>query len=417
MNNVQVSSEIGRLERVIIHRPGPEVELMTPESAKEVLYDDIIYLPRAAEEHDQLAATLRQFAEVHELVDLLTDVLGNVAARRELIEEMCELYACAHLVSSLLDLDSSELAHRLLVGTPGRYSPHTLAGFLAEEPYALPPMYNLYFTRDAAMCVGDRVIVGAMSDRTRRGEALLMKKLFQHHPALQPAGFYFDGAAPHSPQVSVEGGDVLVLREDLLIIGHSERTSVAGIDVLLQRFAQAGQIRYVIVQEIPKERAFIHFDMVFTMVDRDLCVIHEPVVRGPLSKRPILLELAGEAPPRIERHNDLLSLLAELGLPLTPILTGGSDPLFQAREQWHKATNFFAMAPGKLIGYTRNERTADQLAEHGFRIVHGRNVLSGDVRLTSPGRIAVMMEGAELSRGGGGCRCMTLPVRREGLRV
>ncbi len=412
LSNVQVNSEIGPLRKVVIHRPGTEVEMMSPQSAKEALYDDIIYLRRAAEEHDQLTASLRQFAEVFQLEDLLGEILEISDARTELIEQLCEMYGCAHLVPSLLDTSSEQLAHQLIVGIPDRPSPHSLVGFLSHDRYSLPPMHNFYFTRDTAVCINDRLIIGAMANRERRGEALIMKFLFTYHPALQPAGFYFDGSAPHPPDVTVEGGDVFPLREDLVLIGHGERTSAAGIDVLLKRFAEVGKIRYVIVQEIPFERAYIHLDMVFTMVDHELCVIHEPVIRGPNRKKPILVELQPGAAPRIERHDNLLTLLSDLGMPLTPIVTGGSNRLLQAREQWHKGTNFFAMAPGKIISYTRNERTSEELKEHGFRIVRGEAVVAGEVDLTEPGRTAVMMQSAELSRGGGGCRCMTLPVRR-----
>ncbi len=412
MSNVQVNSEIGSLQKVIIHRPGAEVELMSPQSAQASLYDDIIYLARAQEEHDQLAAALSHFGEVYELATLLVDILEQPSTRAALLAQLCEMYGCPHLLPSLLDLSSERLAAQLILGTPERPGPHTLTAFLQREHFLLPPMHNLYFTRDAAMCVNDRVIIGAMANQARRGEALLMKTLFQSHPLLQPTALYFDGSAPHAAAVTVEGGDVFALRDDLLLIGLSERTSAAGIDVLLERFAEAGKVRYVAIQPIPQARAYIHLDMVFTMIDRDLCVIYEPVILGPDHQRPLLVELQRGAPPRIERYDNLLALLADVGLPLTPVLTGGQNPTLQAREQWHKGTNFFAMAPGKIISYTRNERTSEELAQHGFRLVRGEEVATGEVELCAPGRVAVMMQGAELSRGGGGCRCMTLPVRR-----
>jgi arginine deiminase len=413
LSNICIHSEVGHLEKVIVHRPGREVELMSPQDAQAALYDDIIHQPWAAQEHDQLAAALAQFGTVYELNDLLVEVLGIDDAREELVQGLTRIYNCPGRGEELLDLPPATLARQLMLGTPARHS--TLSRFLAGERYDIPPLYNLYFTRDVAMCVDDRVIVGAMRNQMRRGEALVTRVLFAYHPELVPEGFYFDGSASHSPEVTIEGGDVLVLREDTVIIGQSERTSVAGIDRMLERFQEHGRIRYVVVQEIPVARAFIHFDMVFTMVDRELCVIHAPVINGPSTKRPVLVELEPGKPPRLEYHDHLLALLAELGLPLTPIRTGGADALSQGREQWNKGTNFFAMAPGKIIGYGRNPDSYRELAEHGFRVVSGHEVMAGDVDLTAPGRIAVAMEGIELSRGGGGCRCMTLPLKRQPL--
>ncbi len=410
MPHVQIESEIGPLQTVIVHRPGHEVELMHPQSAHDVLFDDILFLPRAAAEHDQFTATLRQFADVLEVETLLCEVLDRPDARAELLDALCTLYGCPSLRLPLAELPSDQLARQVLIGTPARLGP--LASFLRADRFALPPMPNFYFTRDAAMCVYGRVLTGAMNSRARRGEACVMRTLFRYHPALASDGFYVDGADAHPPELTIEGGDLLVLRDDLLLVGQSERTSVAGIDALVEQLAEEEKQRWVIVQEIPRARPYIHFDMVFTLLDRDLCMIHEPVIRGPATQAPLLIEVGGGRTPRVSRHPDLLALLAELGMPLTTVVTGGSEPLRQAREQWHKGTNFFAMAPGKIVGYTRNEGTERALVEHGFRLVRGEAVQAGEEDLTGPGRVAVLVQGTELSRGGGGCRCMTLPVRR-----
>jgi arginine deiminase len=240
-----------------------------------------------------------------------------------------------------------------------------------------------------------------------------MRAMFQHHPALSGAGFWFDGSASPSFAVTVEGGDVHVLREDLVVIGCGERTSAAGIELLVNQFAESGTIRHVVVQPIPVKRAYIHFDMVFTQLDHDLCMVHEPVMCGAERADSWLYTLAPGKEPRLSRHPHFFHLLSELGVSLDIVNTGGKEPLSQAREQWQKGTNFFTIAPGKVIGYARNEATYRALEEHGFRVVSGQEVVAGTVDLTVEGRIAVAMDGAELSRGGGGCRCMTLPVRRR----
>lgn len=411
MTRVRISSEIGALESIIVHRPGPEVELMGPEEAAEALYDDIIYLNGAAREHDQMVAALRQFATVYPLETLLVETLEIPEARETILAGMVRLYDAPQLRGALDDLAGDTLAHQLIVGTP--MPRHTLGTFLHPMPYALPPLYNLYFMRDAAMCVNERVVIGAMVNRARWGEALILRAIIDHHPAISAAGYYLDGTRVDTPGVSIEGGDVQVLREDLVLIGMGERTSQAGIDLLLEGFNEVGKIRHVVVQPMPRARAYIHLDLVFTMIDRELCVIHEPVILGPDAIPPIHIELRGDQPPKIRRGDNLLALLRDLDLPLEHVVTGGCSPLQQAREQWHKGTNFFALAPGKIIGYARNEYTCRELEQHGFASVAGRDVLEGTVDLHAFDRVVVAMEGAELSRGGGGCRCMTMPIRRR----
>jgi len=408
---VRITSEVGWLDAVIVHPPGNEVGLMSPQTAQAALYDDIIHPPRAAEEHAQLVAALRQFATVHFLNDLLRDTLAIPAARAAILQRLCLGFGVPYLIPTLLELPTDTLAHQLMEGT--RHQNSSLSAALDSTGFAIPPMFNIYFTRDSAICVGERVLIAAMTNRSRWGETVLMREIFHHHPALAGAGFWFDGSAPPSFAVTVEGGDVHVLREDIVVIGCGERTTPAGIELLVGRFAEEGTIRHVVVQPIPVKRAYIHFDMVFTQLDHDLCMVHEPVMSGAERSDTWLYTLTPGKSPHLTRHSNFFRVLTELGLPLDIVNTGGNDPLNQAREQWQKGTNFFTIAPGKVIGYARNEATYRALEPHGFRIVSGKDVLTGAVDLTGEGRIAVAMEGAELSRGGGGCRCMTLPVRRK----
>lgn len=408
---VRITSEVGWLEAVMVHPPGNEVGLMSPQSAQAALYDDIIHPPRATEEHSQLVAALRQFASVHFLTDLLRDTLAIHAARTAIIQRLCLGFGVPHLIPSLMELPTATLAHQLMEGT--RHYNGSLSAALDSTGFAIPPMFNFYFMRDSAMCVGNRVLIAAMTNRSRWGETVLMRELFHHHPALAGSGFWFDGSAPPSFAVTVEGGDVHVLREDVVVIGCGERTSAAGIELLVGQFAEEGTIRHVVVQPIPAKRAYIHFDMVFTQLDHELCMVHEPVMCGAERADTWLYTLAPGKAPQLTRHTNFFTLLRTLGIPLEIVNTGGNHPLEQAREQWQKGTNFFTIAPGKVIGYARNEATYRALEEVGFRVVAGADVLAGKVDLTEEGRIAIAMDGAELSRGGGGCRCMTLPIRRR----
>lgn len=384
---------------------------MTPSNAEEVLYDDILHLPRALREHNQLEFVLSRVAETCELMDLLREVLEVQEARESLVHRLCDAVAWPDVAEELLELSATDLAFRLIHGTVKRND--TLERFLSTDMYALPPLPNFFFMRDAAMCVNDRVITGSMANRVRVAEAMIMEHVFRWHPDYQAEGFYFDGTRDEISGLTIEGGDVLILREDLVLIGNSERTSISGIDRLIKSFAAADRIKHVIVVEMPKARATIHLDMIFTMVDRDKCVVYPPLITGHQACRALHVEISGRKVRSIRDAGNLLEALGTVGLDLQPIACGGSDPVYQEREQWTSGANFFTIAPGKIIGYGRNKHTFEELDHHGFEIVRFEDLRSGQVDLDSLSSYAISIEGAELSRGGGGCRCMTLPVQRD----
>lgn len=406
-----INSEIGAIKRVILHQPGQEIERMTPANASEVLYDDILHLPRALREHNQLEFVLSRVAETHELVDILREVLSIPDARDSLVRRLCDAVDYPELAEELLELGGTDLAFRLIHGTVKRND--TLQRYLSPELYALPPLPNFFFMRDAAMCVNDHVITGSMANRVREAEAIIMEHIFRWHPDFRPEGFYFDGTVREHPGLTIEGGDVLLLREDVICIGNSERTSVSGIDTLIRSFAAAEHIKHVIVVEMPKVRATIHLDMIFTMVDRDKCVVYPPLITGHQACRVIHVEIEGRQVRSIRDRENLLDALRHCGLDLEAIPCGGGDPVYQEREQWTSGANFFTLAPGRIIGYGRNKHTFEELDRRGFSIIRFDDLRRGEVQLEDYERYAVSIEGAELSRGGGGCRCMTLPVERD----
>lgn len=410
--SIRLDSEIGALRTVVVHTPGQELENMTPATAAEVLYDDILSLPLALDEHRQLKGVLSQVAEVVEFRDLLADVLEQDRVRRALIEELCGLFQCPELIAELDRLEPDVLARQLIEGTDKRVD--SLEKFLADSRYAIPPLPNTFFTRDATMCVNNRVIIGSMAYRARVAEALLLKAIFKYHPRLSSGGFYFDGTANPDSEVTIEGGDLLVLRENLVVIGYSERTSVAGIDRLMRAIASQGPVTDFVVVEIPKTRATIHLDMIFTMVDRDACVTFPPLITGAQRCRAFHCRFdgAGEGGARIRAYDGVLEALRALDVDLQPIACGGNDSFHQEREQWASGANFFAFGPGRILGYKHNLHTIDALSKAGFEIIEAVDLLNGAATLPAEGRVAVGIDGAELSRGGGGCRCMTMPLAR-----
>ena len=408
---VNIDSEIGALNAVMIHRPGREIENMTPASAPDVLYDDILNLQLAEREHDQLTGVLRRVAAVYEFEDLLRETLADERMKVLLIDELVSLYGCEELAEELNGTENAELAAQLFQGTPMRKD--SLEKFLSPLRHAIPPLPNAFFTRDAVMAVNERVIIGSMAFKARHAEALLLKSIFKYHNEISSDGFYYDGTASASQKITIEGGDLLVLREDLIMIGYSERTTARGIDTLMQAIAEKGGVENFIVVEIPKSRATIHLDMIFTMVDRDSCVVFPPLITGMHKCRAFHLYYEQGRAKRIVEYPGVLEALRTQGLDLKPISCGGDRELRQEREQWTSGANFFAMSPGHVIGFEHNQATGEELAKNGFEIVPADRFISEELSLVPEQKTLVTMHGSELSRGGGGCRCMTMPLNRN----
>lgn len=410
---LSVHSEIGKLEMVLVHTPASEVENMTPDSASDVLYDDILNLPLAAKEHAQLTGVLQQVSKTVQLKDLLSDVLQSAEAKNSVVSALTTLYRCPEHADHMLALSAPALAAQLIEGTRKRIS--SLERFLDKSPYAIPPLPNAFFTRDATMCVSDGVIIGSMAHPARVAESVLLKAIFRHHPKVHTDRFFFDGTVDTPAGITIEGGDLLILRKDLIMIGYSERTSVRAIDLLMKSIAAEGAVQNFIVVEIPQRRASIHLDMLFTMVDVDKCVVYPPMLEGSTATPAYHCVFSDEPEPvmvSVTEHPHVLGALDAVGMPLEPIACGGPDRFHQEREQWASGANFFAFAPGQIMGYAHNVHTIEAMAQAGFNVVHAKNVVDGSRPIAPTEQILVTMDGSELSRGGGGCRCMTLPLSR-----
>ncbi len=412
-----INSEVGELEAVLLHRPGTEVEKMTPENAASALYSDILSLNVAQSEYQQLEGVLNTVCQTYQIKDLLSDVMAEAICREKLVHAVCQNESKEFLLEYLMNLDSKELATSLIEGVPMKKD--SLTRYLDTNRYALNPLHNFFFTRDASVAFNNQVLINKMASTARDREPLIMEAIFDFHQLFTTSTFSprLRDKAKQGP-LSIEGGDVLIAREDLLIIGMGGRTTSQGIDFLIDRFktSHRGKKQHLIVQELPlSPESFIHLDMVFTLLSQTECMVFEPLIMHRTRYRCMHIEIDDGQVAEINEYDNLMMALQALGMELKPICCGGSDEWMQEREQWHSGTNFFAFAPGKVIGYARNTHTVEEMAKHDYKIIPALEVLAGRVNLKEEKKCLVTIEGSELSRGGGGARCMTMPIARKDL--
>ena len=396
-------SEIGKLNKVLLHRIGTEVDGLVPDNFARLLFDDIPYLKVAQQEHDRFAEILkRNGVEVVYYVDEAAKALERPDIKDRFIREMLDQTRFSSrgvkeaIYAYLIVLDPRQLVEKVIAGIRKTeltdYRPRTLAEKIDETyPFYMDPMPNMYFTRDQGACIGNGISIHHMSTATRRRESLLLRYMYEFNSDFAPAGTekWYDYDDPYS----LEGGDILVLSKDVVAVGLSERTTAAGIETLARNLLTGSDFKKVLVFNIPKKRAFMHLDTVFTMVDYDKFSIH-PEIEGPLQLYELSLGAGGDI-HLDSMTDDLASILAgELGLPAVKLIRcGGDDAMAAQREQWNDGSNTLCIAPGKVITYERNYVTNDLLDKNGIDV------------LTMPS--------SELSRGRGGPRCMSCPVNRD----
>ncbi|MBQ6500739.1 MAG: arginine deiminase [Mogibacterium sp.] len=403
INGVHNYSEIGKLNKVLLHRIGTEVDGLVPDNFARLLFDDIPYLKVAQQEHDRFADLLKKNGvEVVYYVDEAAKAIEKPDIKDRFIREMLDQSRFSSrgvkeaIYAYLIVMKPHDLVEKVIAGIRktdlADYRPRTLAEKIDEAyPFYMDPMPNMYFTRDQGACIGNGISIHHMSTATRRRESLLLRYMYEFNTGFAPAGTekWYDYDDPYS----LEGGDILVLSKDIVAVGLSERTTAAGIETFARNLLNGSDFKKVLVFNIPKKRAFMHLDTVFTMVDHDKFSIH-PEIEGPLQLYELSLGAGGEIDLR-SMTEDLAAILAkELGLPAVKLIRcGGDDVMAAQREQWNDGSNTLCIAPGKVITYERNYVTNDLLDRNGIEV------------LTMPS--------SELSRGRGGPRCMSCPVNRD----
>lgn len=413
-----VSSEVGALRRVLLHRPGREVETLMPGMLENLLFEDIPWLKRLREEHDDFANLLRsQGCEVYYYVDLLRDVLCDAGLAKEVTEYLVSTGRLPQsslrdeILEFLLAMDADALAEIMIAGLRKDAIAHSerekrLSWWIKEDfPFYIEPLPNLYFTRDPGIIIGTGMALGLMQTQARRREVYLLNLLRCHHELFAPVRDRLwygpengnDWRAYempwHGPGDFLEGGDVLVLSDTALALGVSMRSSVGAVETLAERLFRDGSgISEILIIKIPAARAYMHLDTVFTMVDRNSFVLF-PGIADSIHVFRLSPGRAGalkiKEAPSLER-----GLSDVLGMDRVRIIASGiKDGGIAAREQWNNSANTLAIAPGRVITYNRNSSANELFEKAGIKVLG--------------------IDGSELVRGRGGPRCMSMPILRD----
>ena len=401
---INVYSEIGKLKTVLLHYPGEELNNLIPKYLGELLFDDIPWLPLAQKEHDAFANAFRKAGvKVVYLEDLVAEVLKDSKIKDQFIKEfVSEANIHSETLKEILTeyleniADPKELVLKTMAGIKKSEMESnkkiTLTDYVTEYPFVCNPMPNLYFTRDPFASIYDGISLNKMYSLTRSRETIYAKYIFLYHKDYKGTKLFYN----RDNELNIEGGDILVLNKETLIVGVSERTHSGAIERLAKNmfYENNTSLKQILAFTIPKMRTFMHLDTVFTQVDYDKFTIHKECYDS-LKIYEVTKDVANFGKLKVKELDDKLEVVLEhyIGRPVTLIPCGGEDSVSAAREQWSDGSNTIAIAPGEVIAYERNDITNKTLENYGI-IVH-----------TIPS--------SELSRGRGGPRCMCMPLERE----
>ena len=403
---IKVQSEIGKLKTVVLKRPCQEIENLTPEYLQELLFEEIPFLHKIQEEHDYFAKALKdRGAEVLYLEELIADALKADDLKEQFLVAILKQsnflygYTLEKIKEYLLNLSTSEMVTKIMAGVRTDEvkisEKKSLLALALHRPFYVTPMPNLYYARDPAASIGYGISINKMKEPARRRESLFMKFIVKHHDRFKNANIPIWLDLDY--QFSIEGGDILVLNKEAIAIGISARTSTAAIEHIAKNlFSGQDDIKKVLAVDIPKSRAFMHLDTVFTMLDYDKFSIHPRIIDKHGEIESYILEPGeGDSKIKITPHKNIGTALKEV-LSLDDIefiQCGGGDAIAAPREQWSDGTNTLAVSPGVVVTYDRNYITNKIFKDRGLEVIE--------------------IPSSELSRGRGGPRCMSMPLYRE----
>ena len=404
MSKLYVGSEVGQLRRVLLNRPERALTHLTPSNCHELLFDDVLAVEAAGEEHDAFARTLRdQDVEVLLLHDLLVETLAVPEAKQWLLDTQISDFRygptfARDLRQYFSEMDDEHLACIFLGGLAYSELPISSSSMLPKMKrpldFVIEPLPNHLFTRDTSCWVYGGVSLNPMMMPARQRETNHLRAIYRWHPIFAGQDFikYFGDDDLHYDNANVEGGDVLVIGKGAVLIGMSERTTAQGVENLAASLFKAGQATEVIAIDLPKHRSCMHLDTVMTHMDVDTFSVYPEIMRKDLDTWRLTPKGNGEMHVEAS-HNYLHAIESALGLDQLKIITTGGDSYEAEREQWNDANNVLTVKPGVVIGYERNVYTNEKYDKAGIKV------------LTVPGN--------ELGRGRGGARCMSCPIERD----